>query len=133
MLLAFVLSTAQAGEPTGTLTLACEGTATDDIKPKPISISMGIIVNFADRTVKGFGIPTLDEVKVNHVNETEIAFVGDSGGSGYSGWSSWTIVGHIDRVTGDLEATTRLWDLEKRSLLSRTRYSLKCKPTRGMF
>jgi len=56
LLLALVaLSTAQAAEPTGTLTLACEGTTKLGEKTDPIS--MGIIVDFADRTVHGFGYP----------------------------------------------------------------------------
>ena len=41
--------------PTGTLTLACEGTTKLGEKTDPIS--MGIIVDFADRTVQGFGYP----------------------------------------------------------------------------
>jgi hypothetical protein len=49
------LSTVQAAEPTGTLTLACDGTATtpkENAKPQPVS--MGIVVNFTARTVHGF-------------------------------------------------------------------------------
>jgi len=44
--------TAQAADTT--LTLACQGTTTvrmEDAKPEPIS--MGIIVNFTNRTVQG--------------------------------------------------------------------------------
>src|SRR5262249_35061520 len=54
--------TAQAAEPE-TLTLACKGTITEivdsaklsDDKPEPVS--MGIVVNFANRTVQGFQPP----------------------------------------------------------------------------
>src|SRR5262245_32342713 len=48
------LSTAHAADTV--LTLACQGTTTagtEDAKPEPIS--MGIIVNFTNRTVQGFG------------------------------------------------------------------------------
>src|SRR6516164_4950804 len=52
----------QAAEPTGTLTLACEGTMTDmtktDVKPEPIS--MGIVFNFSARTVAGFASSLAD-------------------------------------------------------------------------
>jgi hypothetical protein len=34
-----------AAEPTGTLTLACEGTITQQPEGKPEPISMGVIVN----------------------------------------------------------------------------------------
>jgi hypothetical protein len=48
ILLAFLgLATAQAAEPTGTMTLACEGTATDKTDPwvvaKPEPVSMGLV------------------------------------------------------------------------------------------
>jgi hypothetical protein len=52
------MSSAQAAEPTGTLALACHG-MTKEIAPqlgaKPEPISMGIIVDFAARTLEGFG------------------------------------------------------------------------------
>ena len=62
MLLALGLLAAQAAEPTGTLTLACEGTTTDTVGPdaKPEPISMGVVVNFTTRTVQGFGSGLLD-------------------------------------------------------------------------
>ena len=48
VLLALGLLVAQAAEPTGTLTLACEGTMTDtkkpDAKPEPLLLS-GLIVD----------------------------------------------------------------------------------------
>jgi hypothetical protein len=92
---------AQTAEPEA-LTLACEGTRTNqtegDTKPKVTSLSLGVVVNFADRTVKGFGVPT-DEVKVNNVTETYIAF-----GGGPREAKRWSIRGKIDRVTGDLSA-----------------------------
>jgi hypothetical protein len=61
--------TAQAAD--ATLTLACQGTTTsgtDDAKPEPIS--MGIIVDFTNRTVSGFAglaakITAIDDVSVN--------------------------------------------------------------------
>ena len=53
--------TAQAADTT--LTLACQGTTTDKMKEakdaKPAPISMGIIVNFTNGTIQGFGYPGL--------------------------------------------------------------------------
>ena len=54
------LATAQAAEPTGTLTLACQGTRTTRGSPNtggPFDeqVSMGIIVNFTDRTINAIG------------------------------------------------------------------------------
>jgi len=117
--------TAQAADET--LTLACEGTATNLVpNAKPISVSMAIIVDFADRTVKGFSTTPADEVKVDSVNEMTVAF----SGSGLFG--GWTINGRIDRVTGALEATTRMSDHTRR-IVGGTNYSLKCRPAQRMF
>jgi hypothetical protein len=50
--------TGQAAEPTGTLTLACQGTATDktDLREaaNPVPVSMGLIIDFTTNTVAGF-------------------------------------------------------------------------------
>ena len=58
---------------------------------KPDSISLGLIVNFKARTVRGFGHPGLMDspVKITGVNEVAVAF----GGSNKSGWplpAPWT-------------------------------------------
>jgi len=50
--LLLVLTVAVA-EPMGTLTLACEGTVTHQPEGKSEPISMGIIVNYEERTVGG--------------------------------------------------------------------------------
>jgi hypothetical protein len=74
-------ATAARAQPATTLTLACKGTMTEPrIDEKPEAISMGLIVNFADRTVQGFGrflAPGLDiPVKITAANDTTIAFEG---------------------------------------------------------
>jgi hypothetical protein len=117
------LSIAQAAEPTGTLTLACQGTAKLGQKTDPIS--KGIIVNFADRTVHGFGYPGASDrfdypVKITGMNEVIIAF------HGLNHDASESISGSIDRVTGDVEARN---DTPSAILV----YTLKCKPTQRMF
>jgi len=76
------LSTAQAAEPQ-TLTLACQGTTTsglEDAKPEPVS--MGIIVNFTNRTVQGFDqVGLFGElidypVKITAWNDVTVVFKG---------------------------------------------------------
>ena len=110
----------QAAEPTGTLTLACQGTAIadaasfPDARPEPIS--MGIIVDFAARTVEGF---SLIRAKIIEVTETSVSFRGSDDTHG-------SVIGGIDRVTGAVEAFTSLAKVT-------TSYSLKCKPTQRMF
>ena len=123
-----VLSTAQAAEPTGTLTLACNGTMTDmtktDVKPEPIS--MGIVFDFSARTVAGFASSLADlspRVEIKAVDEAGVVFAGSLVKNG-----SWTINGTVDRVTGALEA---LESLANGKLVAS--YSLKCKPTQRMF
>jgi hypothetical protein len=124
MLLALAaLSTAQAAEPTGTLTLACEGQMkfqSEDTKPTLMPLSFGVIVDFTNRTVQGLPSHAEAKVKVNRVNETGIIFGGEDIDL------KWSIQGKIDRVTGDLRATDK-------SRYTTTEYSLKCKPTQRMF
>src|ERR1700746_3182005 len=81
--------TAQAAEPT-TLTRECAGTLTVNSLP-PVSASKGIIVDFTERTVKGFGTP-FDKVEVSSVNEALITFGGRNRDGGL------TTQGSIDRV-----------------------------------
>jgi hypothetical protein len=109
-----------------TLTLACQGTTTsglEDAKPEPVS--MGIIVNFTNRTVQGFGYPGLMDypVKITAWNDVTVAFGGSAGVN--------SITGNIDRVTGDVEAITRATNAG--SIVTLMNYSLKCRPTQRMF
>jgi hypothetical protein len=100
------LSTAQAAEPTETLTLACEGTRTlEGTKTRLDTVSFGVIVDFPSRTVQGLPSHAGAEVKVNNVDETGIYFRGGPTDI------EWSIQGKIDRVTGDLIAMSKLGDL----------------------
>jgi hypothetical protein len=132
------LSIAQAAEPTGTLTLACEGTTTNmNIKTgfidKPEPVSMGIIVDFAALKVEfsdaHFPIPIED------ITETTVAFYGNNLPDPL-GPSLFIIDGTIDRVTGGVEAKlVQHGDRHDRSgngLHLLTTYSLKCQPTQRM-
>jgi hypothetical protein len=108
MLLALAaLSTAQAAEPTGTLTLACQG-ETKEMEPqlgaKPEPISMGIILDFAARTVEGFGSDATFRIVIGNITETLIDFIGDNSAD-LTRLYEYRIFGTIDRVTGVVEAT----------------------------
>ena len=124
------LPTAQAAETT--LTLACQGTATsgvEDAKPEPVS--MGIIVNFTKRTVQGFGHPGLIDypVQITAWNDVTVAL----GGSHLFANQQLSIMGSIDRVTGDVEATDLSTDTKTRQTVSSLQYTLKCRPAQRMF
>src|SRR6516225_9343724 len=96
------LSTAQAAEPTGTVTLACEGTATDktDLREqaKPEPVSMGLTINFTTNTVAGcervFPSFSANRVKIIVVDKTTFGFSGTDGTGG-------AVFGTADRTTGD--------------------------------
>jgi hypothetical protein len=132
LVLATLPLTAHAAEPTGTLTLACEGTTRLRIDGSPWSpdepSSMSVIVNFTTKTVTGLRYDDLsydDEfpVGITGVNDLIVMFDGYKKYGEYSDGSenSSTITGTIYRVTGDLYVT---W---KGGTVTRT-YSLKCKP-----
>ena len=133
-LVALSITTLQAAKPTGTVTLACEGTATDktDLREpaRPEPVSMGLIIDFTTMTVAGFErvFPTFraSQVKIIVVDETNIGFSGTDSGGG-------AVFGQVDRITGNVEALTEHWNQETNKLQWATGYSLKCKPTRRMF
>jgi hypothetical protein len=123
--------TAQAAETT--LTLACQGTATfitvNDAMPKPEPLSMGIIVNFAARTVTGF-VEGDFPVTITAFDDLHISFSGSRGNGNYS-----TIEGSMDRVTGDVEAGWTTWELTRdlKYNLRQQQLSLKCRPAHRVF
>jgi hypothetical protein len=117
-------STAQPAEPTGTLTLACQGTTgrsalSPDTEREPVS--MAIILNFTAKTIEGFGDKY--SIRLNDGSELAVAFFGPSAGEKFP---NSNITGRINRVTGDVEAFMT-------SDFGFVHYSLKCKPTRRMF
>ena len=119
------LSTARAAEPE-TLTLACQGTTTDAMQPdaKPQQITMGVVINFSVRTVAGFTYPGLEEfpIVIRDANEVHITFTG----SNESGSS--IVAGDINRVTGELWASSMMRDANTSNIVTSTTYSLKCRP-----
>jgi hypothetical protein len=122
---------AQAADPTGTLTLACQGTATDKTDPssggKPEPVSMGLMIDFTSNTIAGFenlypGVVGGAQVKIILIDPTSIGFSGISAVGG-------TVFGTVDRITGDVEAAAEFWSHETQpdKLVWGRRYSLKCK------
>jgi hypothetical protein len=124
------LTSAQAADTT--LTLACQGTVTvheyprtatvEDAKPEPFS--MGMTVNLTARTVQGFGQEY--PYKITDINAGTIIF--------RHAEKQVAILGHIDRVTGDLVATiTDYLDVQKREISRESLYEMKCRPAQRMF
>jgi hypothetical protein len=120
MLLALAaLSTAQAAEPTGTLTLACKGTETHKGSAGISSdqINIGVMVDFQKKIVTGLSDSVLT---IDGLTETTISFSG--------GEANWNMGGTLDRVTGSLlAASTR-----SNPRLTLT-YDLQCRSTQRMF
>jgi hypothetical protein len=134
LLLLVGLSIAHAAEPTGTMTLACEGktheiTQRRDDKTEPIS--MGIIVDFAARTVEGFGSDATFRIGIEGITETTINFSGSNVGDTRRDYT-YHVNGTIDRVTGAVQAVHSTTPKAAGQTWS-TSYSLKCKPTQRMF
>jgi hypothetical protein len=118
-LAALSISTAQAAEPTGTLTLACNGTVTGTgTEEKPEPISMGVIVNLTTGIVQGFSVLA----RVTAVDDTVITF---------NRSNSPFLDGRIDRVTGLLQAGYLVMSGDKVTIAQN--YSLKCSPARRKF
>jgi hypothetical protein len=131
VLLLLLHSTTAQAQP-ATLTLACKGTTIAgyaDAKPEPIS--MGVILNFTARTVQGFGYPGLIDipVKITAANDVTVAF----GGSQQVLTSVSSIMGSLDRVTGDMEATSTLSDPKTNKIIGQTAYALQCRPAQRIF
>jgi len=136
MMVTCLSMTAEAADET--LPLACQGTVTETMmeeekKPEPISI--GIIVNFTNSTVQGFGNPDPNEdfpIKITGMNEATISFQGKRPDNSKAA-TDRRIEGTIDRVTGDVNATDTLTNLKTSKIAYSTRYALKCRPKRRTF
>jgi hypothetical protein len=101
-----LVSTAHAADET--LTLACEGTKTETSRyggysERREAISLGIIINFAARTVTGFppDVEVLVRPVITDISETTISFTGSSDPTATV---SYSMTGTINRVTGAMEA-----------------------------
>jgi hypothetical protein len=123
-LVVLCLSTAHAADPTGTLTLACDGTSTSPMLPdkRPEPVSMGIIINFTTRTVHGFGHE--DDIMIKKMDDAHILFFGSFGPNGEVGW---LVAGGINRVTG--EALVLMKDMGDKT----AKLALMCRVAQRMF
>src|SRR5262245_20006576 len=136
MMVTCLSMTAEAADET--LPLACQGTVTETMmeeEKKTEPISMGILVNFTNSTVQGFGKPDPNEdfpIKITGMNEPTISFQGKRPDNP-KGATDRRIEGNIDRVTGDVNATDTLMNLKTSKIAYSTRYALKCRPTQRMF
>jgi hypothetical protein len=130
LLLAWGLAATAQAQTAATLTLACKGTVTSSLNSKPEPLSMGLIINFTTRTVHGFGVPGADyPLTITAANETMVTFSGQHKDT----FSTESLGGSIDRVTGDLDATSSTYDEMAHKPLYRTTFSLQCRPAQRMF
>jgi ethanolamine utilization microcompartment shell protein EutS len=130
MLLALAaLSSAQAAEPTGTLTLACKGTETDkgDAGSSSEQINIGVIVDFQKKAVLGLSGGEPVPVPITSISETTISFDISVRAVG------WVMTGTLDRVTGALVASSIKSDPSTRKTRLSVSLDLQCKPTQRMF
>jgi hypothetical protein len=89
----------------------------------PISQRRDVEPALHEPTVQGFG--SRGVAKITNMDEVTIVFEGSV--------PTWQVHGSVDRVTGDAEATTFLFDQKQSNILLQLNYSLKCKPTQRMF
>ena len=115
-----LISTAQAAEPTGTLTLACTGMETHQGGAGNSSeqINISIIVDFQKKSVTGLSD---SQVAISNVDETAITLSAAETG--------WVMNGGIDRVTGSLYAVFDQLDPSTRQSILSISYDLQCQPT----
>lgn len=113
-----------------TLTLACKGATTSYQTREPEPISLGLIVDLTNKTIKGFPFP--GDIEIIQVTEVHILFHKTSG--------TLVVDGSIDRVTGDVEGHSAQYKsltstemLKSDNVMGGFTFALKCKPTQRMF
>ena len=104
------------------LTLTCNGTMSSG-GDQPISILM--MLNLANRTVRGIGLPGLIDypIRITTVDDKKITF---SSTEAFSHTIS-SVAGTVDRETGDLEATSTMADEQTLRKFSGITYVARCK------
>jgi hypothetical protein len=91
---------------------------------------MGIVVNFATRTVQGFYLAGADyPITITAADNVTVEF----GGKQTRVFSTDSISGSIDRVTGELQATNSSYDQKQQRILFEQTFALQCKPAQRMF
>jgi hypothetical protein len=135
ILLAFLgLVTSQAAEPTGTLTLACEGTHTAYRTTEPMELSFNLFLNFATGTVESSAPPLSPFMNICKITQVTPFIVYLKYTAIIRGMLDEAI-GTLDRVTGVLEGDARTYkkDTVNSCLEGGYRFSVKCTPTQRMF
>jgi hypothetical protein len=119
---ALSMATAQAAEPTGTLTLACKGRSESGTGAGSNTISKGVILDFQTKIVSGLSHGVAN---ITGVTETAISFSGTEEGL--------VIKGVLDRVTGTLLASSIKSDPDSGKTTSLVSYDLQCRRTERVF
>jgi hypothetical protein len=97
---------------------------------KPQPVSLGLLVDFTSKTVKGLPFLHGGQLKITEVNELHVVF----GASEKVVNNIYRSGGKLDRVTGDVEASSVVYsDHGSLSGDGAVHYSLKCQPTQRMF
>jgi hypothetical protein len=126
----FVCHSAEAQQ--SALALACSGTvqsSTQEGDERPVTISMGLIVDLSARTVSGFDTTLHRPASIQFITDTNILFID----WWRTGSGSSNVSGTIDRVTGDVNATNAVYDTGSSIPRHTWTFILKCKPGQRMF
>jgi hypothetical protein len=126
LLLALAGLSAAHAEPTGTLTLACQGTVTDSMRPDPKSepISMA---SSSTSTLKPSPGSMPSEVKILAVNEVTVRFGANARSASDPQFVEWIVGGTIDRLTWDVAAKSSAFDPKTRAPTLARDFFLKCR------
>jgi hypothetical protein len=121
-LASLAVSTARAVEPTRTLTLACKGieTTKSDEQSTSEKITMGLVVDFQNKTVIGFTPRSSVPIHISAVDKTTISFFASDG--------YWSMSGTIDRATGMVLAASDRANPNTGNLVWALSYLLQCRP-----
>jgi hypothetical protein len=90
---------------------------------------MGIVVNFSDRIVHGFGLPSAFPLKITDVDDVSAMF---SASEPKPSVTQWNIHGRINRLTGHMEAISSTTDMKTGQSITSTSFALKCRPAQRM-
>ena len=128
MVLGLLLGQPAAAWTPTVITLSCDGTTqqdTADTRGEQVT-KYGLVINFAEQTVVGFGITAhidlLDASSIEFSGEGPIVDRGSKIGTLF-------VMGAIDRVTGIVSATTTQTSERSQKTVTATTYYLVCKVT----
>jgi hypothetical protein len=112
-----------------TMTLACKGATTSYQTREPEPISLGLIIDFTNKTIKGF---LFGESEITRVTDVAVYFHKTTG--------TTISDGKIDRITGDAEGHSAVYKsiksadmLKPDNTMGGYNFALKCTPTQRMF